>query len=417
MIYRPIVLDQLKYKFNMHAFLFKLYVLISFSSGLISTSFESPIVRSLDDLVFVTMLITVFQTGALKAKRILLPSLWLPALTVFSCVIAVMQDNTFNSVLLSLRQYKNVFLIFLMVGLKRDYLQFVWTVIKWSLWVSLPVTIYQFFTAANADDITGIFGFGGSGTLSILIVFYLTSEFTIRTIEGRSRIGWYLLLFTPCLINETKITFILLPLSVVISLFSVGKLKIRTLLSIVAVGSISILSADILYQALYERSYVDFFTPEKLDKYFYEDGDGSDLGRLLRVSMAYDYISKKGLETFMFGQGLGASFAGIYSDTYGVAAENLKWTGLNEGSRVQLYHFIIDFGLAGTVLFISAFLFYLRSALKNKKNDIRDVYGIVMVVIFLVGIIYQNILINKALSLLLFFYMYSSTFCLRKISN
>ena len=84
--------------------------------------------------------------------------------------------------------------------------------------IQLPICVYQFQTMDVRDYIGGSFGYGGSGMLTSLlfiIVYYLfVSE--VKNISDMSNMYkkkmWLFLFLTPVFLNETKISFFLLPI-------------------------------------------------------------------------------------------------------------------------------------------------------------------------------------------------------------
>ncbi len=392
--------------YNLHDFVFKIYVIATFYLGFVMLLVASPILNFFDDAVFLLMILTLILHKPHENHHMKKVILILPLFLFIMVVIAFYHGNSISSVLLSVRQYKNIFLAFLLIGIYNNQFYFVRNVVKWSLIFSLPLAFYQFMFLPNADYVGGVFGYGASGTLSLVSLFYISSEFAIRVRDGNKVFGLYWLLFIPVLLNETKISFILMPLLILYLLFIIGKLSLFKILFLMIFSVVLIFGIDVLYEALYDRKFTDFFSADNMERYFFYDDDEADLGRFLRVIIAYNYISDGGMFTYLFGQGIGASFAGVNSGVYGVAADTFHRTGLNEGSRIQLYHFLIDFGVVGTFLFVSFFIFVITKLRKITKLTDSDIYCASIILIFLVGMTYQNIITNRVTSFLLFFYVY-----------
>lgn len=399
---------------NVHDLFFRCYVVITFAMGAISLYLSAPALNFLDDALFLLMLITLLgHTHKLRSN-----SNWsvfvIPVIVIVSVFIAISHGNPIKAVLLSLRQYKNVFLVLILMGLYADQSDFVGKVVKYSLVISLPMAIYQFLMNPSADDVYGVFGAGASGTLSLIITYYVATEFAARVRDGRPRLDWYWLLFLPVLLNETKITFILLPSTMLLLLCFIGKLRLTSLLA-AAVGSfVLVFLVDILYEFLYGRTFTEFFSQETFDSYFFAEVDGSDLGRFIRIILAYEYISSLGNIVYWFGEGLGASFVGINSGTFGNAAETFKYSGLNEGSRIQLYHFLIDFGVLGTAVILLYFIWLVCNLFSTRTRNDIGVACVALMFICLVGVLYQNILTNRVISFLTFYYLYVYLMNVRK---
>lgn len=389
----------------MKSFLFKAYVLCSFGLGFMILNFPSPLLQMADDFLFICMAIWVVSRA--KQRHYEFPSLYhgFWVLVVTASVISTLNDNTLQSIVLTLRQYKNVFLIFLIsfsIGTDQAFLR---KVIFYMLAISVPMAIFQFLTSDDFDKITGIFGFGGSGILSLMIVFYLSTEIAFRLRDNRPVVDYYLILFLPCLLNETKITFLILPIVLFVCVLKIGKINLVS--GVVGSGILLILIplVDYMYSSMYGYKYTDMLNYNFFESYLLTE-DEFDIGRFERVIVAYEYVCSQDLAVMLFGEGLGSTFVGLASGVYGNVAEKFINTGLNEGSRIQLFHFIIEFGVVGTLLFYCLVIYLLmKSILSDDKTDVV-ISSVAVMVIVLVGTLYQNILISRELSLLFFYYVF-----------
>lgn len=385
--------------------LFKAYVFCSFLLGFMILNFPSPLLQMVDDFLFICMVVWIVTSAKQRNYEFSTPyhGFWL--FVVIASIISILNDNSIQSIILTLRQYKNVFLIFLIgfsIGTDQTFVR---KVIFYILTISVPMAVFQFLTTDDFDKITGIFGFGGSGILSLLIVFYLSTEIAFRLRDSQPIVGYYLVLFLPCLLNETKITFLILPIVLFFCLLKIGKINLMS--TVVASGALLIIIPliDYMYSSMYGYKYTDMLNYNFFESYLLTE-DQFDIGRFERVIVAYEYICSQDFAVMLFGEGLGSTFVGLASGVYGNVAEKFINTGLNEGSRIQLFHFIIEFGIVGTLLFYCLVIYLLmRSMFSRDKTDVV-ISSVAVMVIVLVGTLYQNILISREFSFLFFYYVF-----------
>lgn len=389
----------------MKALLFKYYVICSFGLGFMILNFPSPLLQMVDDLLFICMAVWVVTRA--KHRHYEFPTIYhgFWVLVVIASLVSLLNENAIQSIILTLRQYKNVFLI-LLIGFSIGTDQaFVRKVIFYILTISVPMAVFQFLITNDFDKITGVFGFGGSGILSLMIVFYLSTEIAFRLRDNQPIVGYYLLLFLPCLLNETKITFLILPVVLFCCLLKIGKINLMS--TVVVSGALIILIplVDYMYSSMYGYKYTDMLNYNFFESYLLTE-DEFDIGRFERVIVAYEYVCSQDLSVMLFGEGLGSTFVGLASGIYGNVAEKFMNTGLNEGSRIQLFHLIIEFGIVGTLVFyILVFYLLVKSIFSSDKTDVV-ISSVAAMVIVLVGTLYQNILISREFSFLFFYYVF-----------
>jgi hypothetical protein len=88
------------------------------------------------------------------------------------------------------------------------------------LYLSVPVAIAQRFliSAETGDVVTGLYGYGASGTMTLFLLILFFAEFSYRLSRGMPLAGWYLLFWIPIGLNETKITFFIVPVLFIVAL-------------------------------------------------------------------------------------------------------------------------------------------------------------------------------------------------------
>jgi len=146
--------------------------------------------------------------------------------------------------------------------------------------VQIPVAFYQRFVEYSklltGDVVTGTFGVGGSGTLSILLVC-CALVLASHALTGRLSIllsGLLsLVLLVPTMINETKITPILLAVGAIGVLFarrraaSVRQIVVASIAVLVLVGAFGVLY-DTIYEGPAGLSYAESMSSEQAYGYY-----------------------------------------------------------------------------------------------------------------------------------------------------
>lgn len=397
--------------------IFKIYVLLVLSLSFLSQYFSSPILRSLDDIVFsINLIAVIFFYGKLSIKNSGYIVFVLPILILASALWGFIGGNKAEVILLALRQFKNVFLLVAISPLiKKDFV-FIHKTLHLCLWLSIPLAIYQFLYLDHWDKISGFFGSGASGTLSLLILIFVFSEVLYRLANKKKIPGLYLILLTPILLNETKVSFLLIPCLLLISYHVAGQLKLKNVFFGAIVFFIFAISADGVYRNVYGHAFTSFLEAEKLEGYlmagdglYVTDDNEIDIGRALRIKIAFEKISSDGISTLLFGYGLGSTFVGTASGLYGIEAYKNIGGGLNIGSRIQIYQMLMEFGIIGSLIIIATLMVFYVKIKSRPCIDRVDAMAIISISTALAGIFYQNILISRELSFLIFCSIYMAT--------
>lgn len=399
---------------NLHYKIFQLLVILTFTSGFLISIIQIPILNLLDDVVFILLLFFSLIIGKGLSKKVGLPIYLLCSYLVFSIFYSLSFGNELATVLLQFRQFKSIFLVFIISTITFKYALFVFKAFGISLYISVPFAIYQFITADRsidtfADEVVGIFGLGQSGTLSLLILIYVFFEFIKRLNENKKLIGYYLILLVPCLINETKIIFMLIPVTMAVLFFSLPNLTKLKLLKVIPYFFVFALAANFSYMSMYGQSFLYIFNSDFLESYFFIDEEFAaqeiDIGRFMRVIYAYDYLEANGLQYLLFGEGIGSSFYGAASGTIGNAADYFFDLDLHTGSRIQLYQMLLDFGLVGSFLIVFTLLYYCFMLIKFCKNQQYLTIALSSCFIMLIALVYQLPLTSRVLSFVTFFFV------------
>lgn len=391
--------------------LFKIYVVFCFFVGFIVSVFPNSLFNILADVFFVVLLFTCLTSNL--NRNIVIPTVLIVSLLliVLSCVWSFGNENDLSTILLNARQYKN-FLLFVPLAYVAAYdFQFFMKVYKYSLWLSVPLSVLQYLTVdkslpAYADHVVGVFGYGQSGTLSILIIIYVTFEILRRERIGQKLVDWYLVLLFPILLNETKIVFAMLPVVFVYS-YVVLSDKASNFFKILPIFLVGFVVAESSYRFAYNVSIFNFFNSEFIEEYFFVDQIHSsqeiDVGRFKRVEYALGYLDRLDASNYYFGLGLGSSFVGSDSGQIGQAAKEFYEIGLHTGSRIQLYYMVLDFGIAGSFIFILIIIVICFHAAFTRTKSESKLIAVPSSVVFLLSLFYQTPFSSHVISLVFFF--------------
>lgn len=287
--------------------------------------------------------------------------------------------------------------------------------------VQLPVALHQKFIGSigrhSGDLIGGTLGSAvrGSGLLTIFLICAIT---ILTAYKVRNRItSWrYFLLLTifvlPTMINETKITFFLLPLALILpTIFAgSGSKRLNNIFTGILLTGLALGSFISVYDSLYSQgnhSITEFITKEgRLEGYLkrseekINQGQG---GRIDAILIPLDVLSKKP-ESLLLGLGLGNvsrsslgdSFSGAYYKLYGHTARN------------AISNLIWEFGLIGVLLIIIFNFLLFRDALRlatlnGIKGDIALGWACVVCIIT-ISMFYTNVIGSNAISYLFFYF-------------
>lgn len=411
---------------DLYGLAFKSYVIVCFFSAFVKQWINSPLLNFLDDVVLIALIFLAIIEVKPSIKRWGTLQFGIVLFIGLGIFIAIFSSSGIAAALMQLRQYKNVFLLFLL--LDRKHYQFTLDVLEVMLFLSIPVSFIQFMQMKHWDEVTGLFGYGATGTVSILMVFFVVRSFAHRLLAGDRIVGWYMVLPILSLLNETKITFLLLPILIISVVLVSGRVKFDKIVLLFLAALPFLYYANLQYEVEFGRTLAESFTYENLYDYLWGDDyyvyanyfagqeEFNDPGRLARIKAAVEAIVTGGVFSSVFGYGIGASYAGSESGIYGLVATDFIGTALNTGSRVQAAHILIDFGFFGLILLILLIFYILYLSGKKIRNDglCLQIDVFIMSIILLFCLIYQNILFSKEFTLL---YFVAMTICLGGLKN
>ena len=240
--------------------------------------------------------------------------------------------------------------------------------------IQIPVSIWQYLKYGAGDPVGGTYGLtGGSGLVTqqaFLISFYLISCLAVLP-DGSGfvirRAVPYFALLIPCALNETKISFVLLPVCVV--LLSVTRKHWYKTIPFLLIGGVLIYLLNFYYSKTAEDTS-KILDARFAEKYLYYDvQEGEDLPRFARFPimfrlMDYDPIS------ISVGLGYGL-FLG--NDILGTTRLTRSLTYL-QGSKILLFTTWIQGGLLSVLILGFASMIFIRSPYVKSFTDRRFAY-------------------------------------------
>jgi len=261
--------------------------------------------------------------------------------------------------------------------------------ILYFLSVQVPICIVQFLIYGMGDGVGGTGGHFGSGNLSVLIYlctfYFLSHQSNAKNLlESLSKNKYLLLLWIPSLINETKVTFLLIPCFFLMCL-EYNFRKIIKNIPIILIGIIFLIVFLQMYQSFNEnRSLVEVMqgsyaveydlekSYEAIDKYGDNLGEYAD-SRTLRLILGIFELGKDNM-SLIFGKSLGHFKGGTIGQTK-FARENEYVTG--KGSKSFILISLMQIGIVGTMLiYLTIFIGLSRRnekcpSLKNNDSKMR----------------------------------------------
>jgi len=278
----------------------------------------------------------------------------------------------------------------------KEYIGILKKYASWFLIAQIPVAYLQFVQYGPSDYVGGTLGGGGSGvlTLSVICLVYFMSHFR-KNLLG---IGLLYFCLTPLMLNETKVSFILIPLMFVFIYF---EFKLSSILWSIG-GAIVFL---FLFNTLYTHKDLDFgessmsgiFSADFLDEYLMGDIYSSDdIPRFTKIIIAWKLISEQ-VNTLFFGLEYGVFKGG---SVLGLShfAQTYQW--LLGGTRPFLFILLIQGGLAFTIG-----IFWLIAYANNYFRHTNK-FAMFLLLIFTVMLFYNDAFRNQNFCAVYFLLVY-----------
>jgi len=374
-------------------------------------------------MTWIPEFVALFIAASLPFKAAFDKSIKIPfkyGLLVFAYIFHILIGFFLNDItpwvmLAGLRIYTKfipVFLVFLFYPLSQKAFKNILLWIYALSMVQLPVVLYQrFFQYAvsggsrSGDAIGGTLGWHSSGILAIyllsiisfLIAFYYKDEISLPIFLISAAAA-----LIPLTMNETKITFFLLPVSFGLpAFFTKGKQEVTvriffTLVILLTALTVFKVAYDYFAEKTSRESLAYFLTDEnRFERYSQR--------RLGPLGNAVTMAPKGDLRFAFFGRGAGnvsEGFAKVLTGKY--IEERHRY-----GSDMTFPQLMWELGFLGTILFFMFPVFVFFDSLKvSKRSGQEGAYALGMLafsVIFMLSTFYTSTLHSNVLIFLYFF--------------
>ncbi|UKJ07072.1 hypothetical protein [Solitalea lacus] len=219
--------------------------------------------------------------------------------------------------------------------------------------LQIPCALYQFSQYGASDKVGGSLGAYSSGILTLTIfisLFFLTLFNSTFYTKSRFKALLPLTVFLlPVVLNETKITFIIIPIFI---LCVIQVKNFRSIISIsigclILIGAVSSLYSDGTKKI--NNPIKEIFNKDFLEKYLTNEVEkGEDVPRFTKIAFASKLISEDS-GNFLLGMEYGAFKGGTFLKTSPFAQ---KYNWLLLGSRPYIFYLLITGGLLLSLLIL-----------------------------------------------------------------
>jgi hypothetical protein len=377
------------------------------------------------ELLAVVAAAVVVVVGVKNRFQFVRPAYWLVfvALVVLGACSVVVNSTGSGPIFAGLRTYLRALPFFFLPAV----IAFTDRRIRAQLMLLLALSVVQFplawYQRSNEQFLTGdttVGTLGGSGTLTMFMVCaacVLTAFYLRKRIGNLGYVLLLLWILAPTMINETKVTLVLLPMALLATFYVGSKKGTRlknTLLGLVVLGgllSIFVPVYDHYMRPRWGYGILDFLTMEgRVEGYLVRNqGVGSsgkvEAGRLDGVFAAVEVLSTDPTKLF-FGVGignasdsaLGAQFVGAYYKTF----ELLPVTSFTA--------ILLEHGLCGLALVLLLHWLIFRDSVMLARRPELGITSIVAVawtgvsLTVVLGLLYSDVIQVPALSYLYWYF-------------
>ena len=280
--------------------------------------------------------------------------------------------------------------------LAEDYIEIMKKFAIFFLIMQLPVAFWQFHKYGPSDYVGGTFGNKGSGilTLSVVCLVFFLSNF-LRSHTQRVLLYFCLL---PLLLNETKISFILIPALI---LFIHFQPKVKSIIGAVIAAGVFLYIFNMYYSNRgldFDNSMAGIFSKDFLDAYLFGDIYSSeDVPRFTKIIVGWRLAAEQ-TRTMLFGIEYGIFKGGNVVEASSFAT-SIQW--LMSGTRPYLFFLILQGGL----LLITG-LFWMIFHVNNYFAKNNNKFKTFLLMIFLMILFYNDSLRNHGFVVIYFFTLF-----------
>lgn len=278
--------------------------------------------------------------------------------------------------------------------LAEEYVEIIKKFSVFFLIAQLPVAFLQYYEHGPTDYVGGTFGNKGSGilTLSVVCIVFFLSHF-VRSNTQRVLLYFCLL---PLLLNETKISFILIPTLI---LFIHLQPKLKNILGAGIAAALFLYIFNTYYSSTegtdFDNNLAGIFSKDFLDYYLFGDIYSSDdIPRFTKIVIGWHLASEE-IRTLLFGVEYGIFKGGamVQATQFG---QTVQW--LVSGTRPYLFFMILQ----GGVLLVAG-LFWMLFHINKYFVKNNSKFKTFLFMIFLVILFYNDALRNQGFVVIYFF--------------
>lgn len=256
----------------------------------------------------------------------------------------------------------------------------------------IPVAFVQFLKYGPSDAVGGTFGNKGSGvlTLTVICLVYFLHHFT----RNFSQTVLLYMALIPLLLNETKISFVLIPMMI---LFIWFKPKIKNIIMAAGAAALFFFIFDNYYShgsLEFDDNATGIFSADFLNDYLMADMYAyDDVPRFTKIVLGWQMLSEQ-TNTFLFGfeyglfKGGDASNVSLFSRTY-------DW--LLSGTKPYLFFLMMQ----GGILLATGFLWLIAHI--NKYFLHLNKFKLFLILIFFLILGYSDAFRNQTFATVYFF--------------
>ena len=258
----------------------------------------------------------------------------------------------------------------------------------------LPIAGWQFHQYGPSDYVGGTFGNKGSGilTLSVVCTVFFLSHF-VRS--NTQRVLLYCCLL-PLVLNETKISFLLIPALI---LFIHFRPKLKNIIGATVAAALFLFLFNQYYSTQegtdFDNNLAGIFSKDFLDHYLFDDIYSSeDIPRFTKIVVGWHLVSEE-TRTMLFGIEYGIFKGGNIVEA-SQAGQSMQW--LMSGTRPYLFFLLLQ---GGILLIVGVFwlLFHINKYFVRNNNK----YKTFLFMIFLLILFYNDALRNQGFVVIYFF--------------
>lgn len=359
------------------------------------------------DIITFVILLILMKNQDCRIKKVppLIFAVLLFALNIFSFII------DFSSPILFIWGFRNIYRFFLFfyacsIILDREDVFKIFEILEKILLLNFVICAYEFgIKHIDYDFLGGSFGNGvegGNAPLNILmiivssyvVVMYLHKRKSLREVVFISA-----LCFAIAIVAEMKIFFFEYIILFVCTMLFIKKNWKIVLFSVVVIGMGAI--AATMYGKMYSNN-MNFLSVEFIKDYAFERtyGGATDINRLSAIHIINDRIFKENMKYQWIGLGLGNAETGAYSfitsSFYNLYGERIKY---NWFSHAFMY---VESGYIGLALYFLFFVKIFIDSIKKRKEDVIFQLSIIVSIICIIMIVYNNTLRVESIGYTLF---------------